>query len=168
MVVTAVFAYILHCILVVSATLVSFWRLCAFLLHRWFAFFFLRESFSTAHSPVSLFFLHLSRIFAVTSQRRIFSQMCCSFPMYLFLLCSYPHLFAGLHPLLQALISPYNKLQPTIITPQRHHLFSSCCFMLCVSALANLSTPLSRRGAFLCSGHISALMFCAFSLRIFQ
>jgi len=51
-----------------------------------------------------------------------------------------------------------------IITPQRHHL-SSCCFMPCVSALANLSTPLSRRGAFLYSGHISALMFCAFLLR---
>jgi len=65
-------------------------------------------------------------------------------------------------PPLQAYIE--TNLKKLITPPQRHHLTSSW-FMLCVSALANLSVPLSRRGEFLYSGHISALIFCAFLLR---
>jgi len=50
------------------------------------------------------------------------------------------------------------------------YLVVSTCYILKyqlsrVSALANLSTPLSRKGTFL---NISALFFCAFLLRNFQ
>jgi len=38
-----------------------------------------------------------------------------------------------------------NKQKNNHYSPQSHHLTSYCCFLLCVSALANLSTSLSRR-----------------------
>jgi len=59
----------------------------------------------------------------------------------------------------------YNKIVPMNVTTVVACIFIYCCVMLCVSALANLSTPLSRRGAFLYNEDISALMFCAFLLR---
>jgi len=110
------------------------------------------------------FFCHIAE-FLLSHNRDQFFRRCVSFSStYFFCVCSIPRLNDGLQPLLQALINSYNQLQK-IITPQRHHLSSSCCFLLCVSALANLSTPFSRRGAFLYRGHISALMFCAFLYR---
>ena len=89
-----------------------------------------------------------------------------SFSSISFVCVQYPSPNDGVQPLLQALINSYKQLQKRSLLPNSgNHLTSYCCIMLCVSALANLSTPLSRRVTFWYSGHISALMFCASLLR---
>ena len=139
-------------------------RLCAFLLHRQFRVFSSRESFSTAHSTANLYFYATLQNFSCRITETNFFADVCHFPVCISFACvQYHRLNACVQLRLQR---NYLQLQQkNIVTPRRHHLSSSCCFMLCVSALANLSTPLSRRGAFLYSGNISALMFCAFLLR---
>jgi len=83
----------------------------------------------------------------ITETSNFFSALC-HFQVF-FLCAQYPRPLEWVQPLLQSNISSNaKKLTP----PQRHHLSSYCCFVLYVSAFANLSTPLSWRGAFLYSG----------------
>jgi len=139
-------------------------RLCAFLIH-WPC---TEVFFGLAFPSDFVYFCRIADFLLSHNANQSFSQLCVIFK-YLFCVCSIYSFYDRLQPPLQALLSSFNRLpnknKQIILTPQRHHLTSYSCIMLCVSALANLSTPLSRRGAFLYSGHIGALMFCAFLLR---
>ena len=70
-------------------------------------------------------------------------------------------------PHAELLLSHYKKQTKTTIAPlKRNYLVSLCCFVLCVSALAKLSMPLSRREAFFNSAYISLLCLVHFSYAI--
>jgi len=74
----------------------------------------------------------------------IFFATVCYFPVYISFVCvQYHRLNACVQPLRQR---NYIQLQKKPYSPQRLRLTSYCCFMLCVSALANLYTPHSRWG----------------------
>jgi len=67
----------------------------------------------------------------------------------------------------RVLLSHYNKqTKTTTVLLKRNNLISLYCFVLCVSAPAKLSMPLSRREAFLYSGYISVLCLVHFSYAI--
>jgi len=126
--------------------------------------FFCGNFFDRAFSCSFVFFCHIAGFLLSHHRNQIF-RSCVSFSsIYFFSVCSISP-FSCLCATTQATQLHSNAKILITTPPQRHHLTSYCCFMLCVSALANLSTPLFRRDTFLYSGHISALRFCASLLR---
>jgi len=120
--------------------------------------------FDRAFYSIFVFFCHVAEFFLSHNRDQFFSQLCVIFK-YFFRVFNIPVLLSECNHFCNRI---YLQIKKILSPPQHHHLSSYRCFMFCVSALANLSTPLSRRGAFLYSGHISVSMFCAFLLRNYQ
>jgi len=111
-------------------------------------FFFLRESFSTAHYQATLFFSATVQKFCCRITETNFFRSYVSFSSISFACVPYSRLNDTLQPLLQALLTSYNQLQKNHYSSTVPPFILLLLFMLCVSALANLPTPLSRRRAF--------------------
>ena len=122
-----------------SATFVQFCVLVRSCCIGGFAFFFAGIFFDRALSCDFVFSATLQNFCCRITETNCFRRYV-SFSSKSVVCVLYHRLNDTLQPLLQALITSYNQLQKIITPPQRHHLSSCCCFMLCLSALANLST----------------------------
>ena len=94
----------------------------------------------------------------ITETSNFFSAVC-HIPVYIsFVFVQYHRLNACVQSLRQRNYIQLQKNDDHHSSTAPPYLSSCCCILLCWSALANLSTPVSGREAFLYSGHISGLI----------
>ena len=153
--VTTVFACIFNCSVGYFREIL---RLCAFLIHRQYTAIFFGRAFSSDF----VYFCRIADFLLSHKANQSFSQLFVILK-YFFCLCSISPPHDRLQPLLQAtLIQSLAKNHYYSTAPSFNLLFLH--HALRVSSREPIHASFSK-GAFLYSGHISALMFCAFLLR---